>query len=445
MTAQLAPRFVWQPGQTARRFTKRDGGVWLPALTVALYFLSVWRPTVLPPEARRWYIALAAAAFAYVIQSRFGRTPLTAGGGTVFWAVCAMNLAGAGLALFRASDPDDTLWRTVALGTNYLILGLYVPVLATPLARRLLLAALIAAGLLWSSDIAQLSDLRGQLHYATFEETGGNKNLIGFSLTLGGLSLLHLAVRGLARRATVQKVVGRLILASGGAYLLYHMALIYARSGILTAAIGALALLGTLIGQSRRKLGGALYALVAAVLATVAVATLLPSIRETSPQWDAMYPRLLAGEDHAFYSREMLLKKGLYLVSENPLIGVGAGGSLAAVRGPESFPAYLIHNSYLTDWAEFGILGLLSNAVWIVVLVRTLRARFSTAPLSDQVWLLLFFPLLFQMGFAEMNTVSVTMLAILAGIRSDGSGQRPLDSGPRSAAPRVATAPHDGD
>jgi O-antigen ligase len=115
------------------------------------------------------------------------------------------------------------------------------------------------------------------------------------------------------------------------------------------------------------------------------------------------------------------LNKGLYIIRQNPILGVGIGGSRFAVsEGLVYYPHYLIHNTFLTDWAEKGFLGLLSNFVWIWFYVKLVRKYFFSVALADQIWLVLFSLVFFEMLFLDMG-IGVAMQVILAGIYASKS------------------------
>lgn len=409
-------------------------GHWLPSLIVGIYFMSVWKPSVFQVERQRWYVAAGLAVLAFCLHYLTGRGRGSLRATKIFWIICGTSLLGAVISLFRAADTDETTRRTVTLALNYGLLSLFVPVLTTALARRVLLMTLIVAAGLWSFEIHRLLGAYGELYYRTFGETGANKNLIGFCLVLAGISLFYLAIFWRPARRSLLAAGVRWSAIAAGVYLWYNVGLIYARSGILAAIMGAIAMQVAGVIKSRKKAPAVLWVGLGVSVTAFLLTLILPMVSERAPQWSVMYAELQAsGSEAIFYNRELLLRKGLHLIRENPLVGIGAGGSLEAVSSPGIyFPRYTIHNTYLTDWAEYGILGLLSNVLWVVIYVKGVKRRFRDATLCDQAWLLLFVPLFFQMTFMEMSTISYTMLAILAGI----SGvPKPVAVGP---APTIA-------
>ena len=132
---------------------------------------------------------------------------------------------------------------------------------------------------------------------------------------------------------------------------------------------------------------------------------LLPKILEVAPAWEYLLRSTLTG---TVANRYMLLQKGWFLVSGNPFIGVGLGGSRTAISSIYgNFPSYLTHNAYLTDWAEKGILGILSNIVWIFLYLKFVKQNFLNTGILEQIWLLIFFLVFFEMNFINMGSISL--------------------------------------
>ena len=353
---------------------------------------------------------------AFLMQKR----PLNMAATSVFWIVYGLSYLGAMVSLLRAPDLDVALWNTVGLETSFVTYLLFIPVLATKSARRALLIMLISVAILWTFEIQQLVKVYGTLAYSSFGiyVPRNDKNYIGFILSMAGTALFYLAAFWKPSRALRkwQIFAIRLISSLGGIFLFFNLTLVYARSGVLTSFVGIAAILGVMFIQGKRERRFVLLR-VAVIIAIIVVSIvfLSPKILATSPAWERYIREILEGSD-AFYAREMLIRKGLFLVRQNPVLGVGLGGSIHAVPGYVGFPWAWIHNSYLTDWAEKGILGLLSNVVWILAYLKILRRKFFDLPVLDQIWLLLFIPLFFNMNFLDMSSLNMTMLAILAGI-----------------------------
>lgn len=403
--------------QASDPLVREKNGNWLAIIMVSVYFLSLWAPPNLPIPNLRWYMALGLAIFAFVLQKR----SLNIQAASVYWIVFGLNFLGAVLSLLRAPLMDLALWNTIGLGISFVTYLLFIPVLATRLARRILLMLLIGTAILWTFEIQRLLREHTALYYSTFAETGSDKNFVGFGLSLACVAVFYLIMFWNPSKAFPkwQVFALRLILGLAGIYFFYNVSLIYARSGILTIFVGNGAVLGVFFFRKPRissllRIGGLI------AIFAVFILLLLPRILAASPYWKAMFNRMQDEGMDAFSLREIVLQKGLFLIGENPFLGVGAGGSRAAVSSVYGdFPGYLIHNSILTDWAEKGILGLLSNVVWILMYLKILRRNLFNLPIIDQIWLIIFIPLFFEMNFFDMSSITMTMLAILAGINHE--------------------------
>jgi O-antigen ligase len=281
-----------------------------------------------------------------------------------------------------------------------------------------LLGILIGTAILWTFEIQNLVRTYGTLAYSTFGLTGDDKNSIGFVLALAGIVLFYLAVFWKPTKPMPKSPLFllRLVLGLAGLYFFYNMFLIYARSALLLALMGMGAILVVMFIKSPGKSRFLRVALIAAAL-ILAGFLALPKVLAISPRWIDMAANFqMAGVD-AFPHRVILIQKGIFLISQNPFLGVGIGGSKASVSSSSNFfPGFWIHNLYLTDWAEKGVLGLLSYVVWILAYLKIVRTKFLDLPLIDQVWLVLLMLLFLEMLFLDINTVSYIMLGILTGI-----------------------------
>ena len=361
----------------------------------------------------RWYIPLALAICAYLLQKR----PLNVQAARVYWIVYGLGFLGAVLSLLRAPFLDSALYNTVGMGISFVPFLLFLPVLATRLTRRILLAILVGAAFLWTLEIQRLVKVYGTLYYSTFAETGENKNDIGYNLSLAAVALFYLAVFWRPSRVLRkwQEYAIRLCFGLGGFYIFYNISLIYARGALLATLVGFVLVIVVIFIKSPKKSSGMLWSGLVLAIVVLFVVIFLPKVLATSPQWQGMYDRVLATGVDAFGNRPMLIEKGLFLIGENPFLGVGVGGSIEAISSIYgNYPHYLIHNTFLADWAEKGVLGFLSDVVWLLFYLKILRQKFLKSPLIDQIWLVLFIPLFIQISLK--NTGTGAMLALLAGI-----------------------------
>jgi O-antigen ligase len=393
-----------------------------PLFLVCVHFVVVWDPPMLSISEQSWYgwyIPLGIAFISILLSKKL--VDLKVGG--FFWAVFGLSFLGAALSVFRAPNLGRSLWNTVALGINFLTHFLFIPLLSNERVRRWILVALILVMILWSLEVQSLVNIHNSLVYASFAETGENKNSIGFKLGMAGLALIYYSLFGDPHNGLRKRMSFCIRFALGflGIYLLYTMSLIYARAAILSTFIGLGAVLVVVYLKSNDKLLGLFVVVAALVMIFSLVVLLAPRVVATSPYWREIVRRLTEeGFRGMFHPRITLLKKGWYLVSRNPILGVGVGGTKDSISNMHvSFPHYYIHNLYLTDWAERGILGLVSYIVWFLAYARMLRKVFFSSSVVDQIWMLLFVPLFFAMGFKDMSTLVVAMLSLLSGLQYD--------------------------
>lgn len=402
-----------QPVSSVRMMEQR--GRWLPAILVSLYYVSLWPHPRLPMSNLRWYMALGLSVFAFLLQ----RSQFNLKAARVYWVVYGLNFLGAAFSLLRATDLTRSLWNTVGFGINFVIYLLFIPVLANRMARRFLLTSVVLLAIAWSLEVQRLVETHGMLFYSTFRETGSDKNLIGVLMALAAATLFYLAAMWKPSRTTQKwKVhIARLLLAAGGIYLLYDISLIYARSSILTTFVGIGGVLVVSYLKSRGRRSGVLRVSLLVCLVALSVTLLLPKVLNHSPYWIVIWDRMVNDPSDAFYNREIVIRKGLFLVTENPLLGIGMGSTKDAISSIYGdFPYYYLHNQFLTDWAEKGIIGLLSNLVWVYMYIKILRRGFFYSPLTDQIWLLLCGLTFFAMNFADCTSISMSMLTILSAI-----------------------------
>lgn len=414
-SSSLTPYDEQAPGVRTDLPERGLQGKWLPIILVSLFFLSSWLPSSWPTPELKWYMVFSLAIVAFLAQG----VRLDMRAAQPFWVVYGLSFAGALISLLRAPNFDRAQTNTVGFGVNLVIFILFIPVLATRLTRRVILMVLIFSAILWTFEIQRLVSKYGTLILSSLSETGGNRNAVGIILTLAGTALFYLAAfwRPSKIGSLLQLWIMRLVFGLAGLFLFYNLVLIYDRSGLFEATVGIGAVLGAIWIKSPRKFSGLIrVALVVSVL-ILAVILVLPRTLETAPVWEPIYERTLTEGIDSFGRRELLLRKGWYLVGQNPFLGVGIGGTKDAIYSIDAiFPYYFVHNMYLTDWAEKGILGLFSYIVLILIYLRFVKVKFFNLPIADQIWLLLFIPLSFALLFKDMNTLHIAIVAIITGI-----------------------------
>lgn len=395
-------------------------GSWLPSLFLGAYFVSLWPAPQLSMSSLGWEVVIVLAVGAHFFQ----KEKLDLSRSIVLWSVLLLGFLGAVLSLLRAPYVDEALWNTVGLGINFVCMLLFVTTVATLRARRFLLVLVVLNCMLWTLEIQALVGSHGILSYSTFSETGSNKNAIGFFLAVGTIVLLYAAVfiRVTARFGPWTTHGFRLMCAAFAMWFLYNLSLIYARTAAVCALIGVVAILYVAFSRSRqdRRLP-AMPVFLVLVLAVVTVSQ-LPRVMTIAPKWTVLLERsvesISSGDMAAVsVSRTRLLQKGLTIISDNPILGVGVGGSRPAYMTEHaSYGVGLIHNSFLTEWADKGILGLLAYLAWLLWYWRIARALFWKVRNIDQLWLILYLPLVVAMTFKDFTSLNMMFLTVLAGI-----------------------------
>ena len=388
---------------------------WFSVLLFSIYFLSLWNAPQLPIPILGWEIVLGLAFLSYITQ----KSPLNLRAANIFWVVYGLGFLGAILSLLRAPTFDNALSNTVAMGIAFITFLLFIPLLATRQARRFILVLIVANSFLWTLEIRRLLSTHGSLIYSTFAETGSNKNLIGYSFVLAAVTLFYISVfwKPSVKVRNWQAFLIRWSLRAGCLWFIYHITLIYDRSSIMLSFVGIGVVLMMLVIKTPNKLKGLLLAVLALLIIILIVQYLIPNILASSPYWDVMYSKFAEqGFMGPFSNRLVLFRKGWYLIRQNPILGVGLGGSRAPVSDYLEFPGYFIHNAYLTYWAERGIFGLVSIFIWVLAYVNWLRSKILGPHLTDQIWSILFLLIFIAMIYTDSNTINMISLAVLAGI-----------------------------
>lgn len=393
---------------------------WAAAALLGVYFLSLWPAPFLSLDNLGWEIVVVLSLAAYVIQGE--RFNLKAA--VILWVVLAFGLLGALLSLLRAPNVDQALWNTLALFINSICLLLFLTTMATQEARKMLLILLIGNGLLWSFEIQRLVNTYGVLSYSTFGETGSGKNSIGFFLALGAVTLFYLSV--FFKRVNPLSfwflVILRLIFFVTGAWLFFSLSLIYARAALIAALLGIFAICVVFFVQTRRDRRSPAKPLFFMFGLLLLGNSLIEPVMSVSPQWAVRYERLIEGivsgsAEKVSSSRVNLLQKGWALIGDNPFLGVGVAGSRPAYFADNaSYGVGLLHNSFFTEWADKGILGLFAYIVWIIFYAKVVRSLFWSVSVIDRLWLLLFMPLFAAMMFKDFTSLNMLFLTVLGGI-----------------------------
>ena len=388
---------------------------WIATALVGIYYITLWDPPYLDIPPMTWYIVLSLALIAALLQQRILDFQMT----KLFFSVLMLNLAGAVFSLFRAPFLDEAIWNTIGFLGNLLGYVFFLPILASRRTRAFILILHVAVAVLWSFTIKDLASSHGVLEYGTFRETGNNKNHIGICLALSSIILLYSAVFiKLNTRQRMYALIFKIFTGGGGLLIFFYLSLIYARSSLLAAILGILCIFAVLVLNGRKLITGLVKVTVAVSVTALVVVVMLPNVLSISTAWEKM---LFAPEvnqaGNTYDDRIIILQKGFYLVGQNPILGMGIGGGRHEVHTIDrNYRITLMHNSYLADWVDKGILGLLSNVVWLVGFLVFVRKYFLRLSVTDQIWLVLSGMIFFTMFFKDLSTLCFTILTIQAGI-----------------------------
>jgi len=401
---------------TKPTFVQKQRGKLLPALILGFIYFYSLKPPGLYFSDVRWYIALGLAFFVYLIQRR----QLDFKAARIYWIISGLILLGATLSLLNTNTQylDASLFNLVALWVNVITFLLFITTLATRICRTVLLFSHLAASFFWTIEIQRrLADL-GYFSSTTFSGVDENKNAISLLLALGITALLAFTVlwrpATRLRRGYVNMI--RMLLVGAAMFMLYSQSLTYSRSELATSFVGILAVIGVAASQTRgmKKIRVIIISL---IILGLFVYIALPYVTAAAPGWSrAIDPVKNLGDPTSFVTRKMLYYKGLSIIRENPLLGIGPGNTRGIYINLQGvfFERWLLHNTYLTYWAEYGLLGLLSIVAFILAYIKILNRNFHSLPMVDRIWLIMFIPWFFALNFINVGTLM--MLAILTGI-----------------------------
>jgi hypothetical protein len=419
MQKSYAPPLAEQPRNRAINLnpegaeqTQQDRGKILPAILLAMYLFNLWIPPRFYLEPR-WYMLLALAIFCYFVQ----RKSLNAKALSLYWLVSGLALIGALLALVRAPDFDNALFNTTAMVIGMITMMLFIPTFATPVARKAMLIAQVFIGLTWAVEVHRIIEANAGFSSLLFIDVN-DKNRISLCMALTATIFLAFATLWQPNSRTARRWVWLLRLAAGGmgVFLIYTLSLTFSRSGVITAFAGITVVLIFFSLQEKGKTR--IFRLLTGSGAVIILYLIFsPQVAIVSPKWGELLEEGSLIQDIDSYGvRQELINKARSIILEDPIIGIGAGNSKPVYFSSDRYLMRgLIHNAYLSSWAELGILGLLSNLIFITAYIAYVKRKFRTSELIDKIWLILFIPFFVDMLFLEIGSVSQFMLVLLSG------------------------------
>ena len=411
---RTVPLGAWPAkGIALPRARGRHIGNWSASLLIGLYFFNMWQVSSLWVEELRWFHALGLSFLVFFLQGM--RLSLRAS--RRFMVINGLMLAGGVLSVFRAFDPNQVVENVTAMVIAILTMMLMLPTLATRRGRAVAIVALILAAFLKSFEVHSITAAFGGTARLMFIGKGADKNYISLCLALAATALFSFALfwaPTLLQRRFSKAL--RLLSILGSVYLIYTASLTYSRSGLITALVGILSVL-VLFAIKKRARGWLVSLCLLAALTTTVVAV-LPDFVEANPDWELNFERFVNWQqDDTMDARRDLVQKGILLISENPFVGVGPGLSKATSADVRLSTGAVIHNSYLTIWAELGLLGAVAIVLWMTYAFKELKAALQGADvrLLNLLWAVVTIPFFVMFAFLDMGTVSAFFLTLLAG------------------------------
>ena len=346
---------------------------WLSSLLVALFTFYSFSPINVLRFQSRWYYVLA---FCLVIfAANRARFSVRAAG--PFLAVSGLTILGAFLAPLRSGFTEDVLRNSVGMSIGLLSFLLLLPTLAEERSRRWVVLSLLLCSLLWLLRLRSIVAELGDDTHQALSGHGQDKNMIAFVLVLGMTILLGAALFWRGRRGGTLVGWGiRIAALVGSLGMLLFLAFTFSRSGLLVGLF--MVFVGLLAYALKNRLGGLAVALCLAALVAGLASVSIPMILARLPSWERNFDRLVHWRtDDNMSARREFLRKGWLIVRENPIVGIGAGMSKAYVldAGEGIRPGFLVHNGYLTSWAELGLGGLAASLGLIGLWLIEMRAR----------------------------------------------------------------------
>ena len=398
-------------------------------ILIGLLFVSLWDVKLLRVQGLgikdiRWFQFLALGMYVFLFH----------GLGFNFYAarklliIYGLMIVGALLSVLRADDVSQVSNNTAGMAAAQISFLLMLPVLATRRLRMMSMLALIGVAVILSVQVLVLTAQFGGRTRFVFKEYIGDKNYVTLCLSLASTALLSFALFwriSSARR--LRRVIIRILATIGCFCFIYVASLTYSRSGLLTAISAAVIVLS--LYAIKKKVRGWIVSIFLVSTLAILTANFLPEYLEAYPFWKTNFGRFVNWQsDDEMRTRRTLFAKGIELVSENPIIGIGPGLSQFArtEEGQSGTPKYLIHNSYLTTWVELGMLGLVGCFFYLTYLSKELIAHLQrpNAELINLVWLMTLVPFFIMQFFLDVGTLSMFLIALLAGISYERDSAR---------------------
>jgi O-antigen ligase len=391
------------------KFCKRSKPNMVALFILVLFYSMLWNPPFLPSYEFKSYELLFLASVMFLLQ---GET-LKIRDAILFLIVASLFLLGGFFGLFRSLYFDEAFSNLVAMGVNISVFLFMVPILRHEYTRRVLLITHMFVMSTYVFLILFMYASGTVFYYSTFGELGENKNHIGLGLAISSVIFMYyLAIWKNSAIPSHRMAIYKIFFGVMVVTSLLSISLIYARGAIVSVTIGIL-----YISYLRQYLseGPSLFRLMNFFLVLIFIAFVISlfisDIVKSAPDWFVLIDKMSDYDSGSgsIGDRQFLLEKGFWLITEDPIIGMGIGGSRHAFL---NYPTGLIHNNYLSVYVDLGIFGFLGILYWLYCYIKFLFLRFSVYSDIDRVWILMIGVLFVGSLFKDTGTLSWFYLLI---------------------------------
>jgi O-antigen ligase len=367
-------------------------------LPFLFYYGNVWNAPFLPNYDLHWYEIFFVGLFAAImVKEKVSTTEVK-----LFFWVASIKIVAGFLSLFRTEHDDVAINGLLGMVVNFISFYLLIPLFLDKEVRLWVLVFHLLIMLSWSFEIQGLTNTQTELTYGSFGETQSNKNHIGIGLALAAIVAFYLILDFKYFKSNLINNFAKLGFSAYLIFILFNLSMIYARSSILAVVFGILIILFLkfLNTKGRVKLVFQGLGLVFGIFLLLQI--FLPKIMSTATQWESILEKMEEDgtEGGTVGDRIELLNKGWYLVSQNPIIGVGIGGGRFPVA---NFKVGLMHNSYMAELVDLGLIGLMGTIIWVFYLRKFIAKKFNKVDIVDKSWLLMNTVLFFSMIFKDFS------------------------------------------
>lgn len=385
-------------------------GLWLTLIVIATLCFLQWTPPGWYNflELFRWYFMAAVAGYLFILQG--GKIDFLAARFYIMFNV--LSWLSVLLSLLRTPNIDSVLYTAVSSVVPFFLGLVLVSALSTIQGRKIWLYALFTAGFLWAYEIINLWSLYGENIRHYLYGPGNDHNLISVNFSMASIASLTVALYGDFKiskpKAALIKIIGSFIC------ILFYVCtfLSYSRSGFIVTSIGILFTLLTLFFSKNTRVT---FVIIVIILIT-SISFLVSIVQVTNPTWFLKFGEIVRLNDPStsVYVRTVLLQKARNVILENPIIGIGPGVFKTIydpIIGNQSF--YLVHNSYLTAWAENGILGLSIYIIWLFLWAKFFLTKWHQLNLLSRILTMMFIPFFAMLFFLDIGGFPLHFMLML--------------------------------